>query len=228
MDHPENRSTPRVPRGRLRSVMLLAVLPLWLPGCSPDVMTDDDVYVPTMAADRFPINVTETSQAILISVSSARLLQEDKRKIQEFARQARRQGVVSLSISYPAGSKKAAVIAREAESIVIGQGIRREAIHKSRAPAGAKAITLSFRGRAAVTAACGEWSENMTASYLNEPYPDQGCASQNNVAAMVANPDDFEKPRETSPVLASSRKAVLDKHQSGQWMTPRPDEGFTE
>ena len=64
--------------------------------------------------------------------------------------------------------------------------------------------------RVAVTEECGDWSENLAFNPDQRPYPNMGCAVQNNLAAMVANPEDFVKPRAMTPALASNRSAAID------------------
>ena len=70
-------------------------------------------------------------------------------------------------------------------------------------------IKLSFERKVAVTKECGDWSDNLASTYSNQPYRNFGCANQQNIAAMVANPEDFEQPRAMSPVLAGNRMQVM-------------------
>ena len=59
--------------------------------------------------------------------------------------------------------------------------------------------------KVAVTRECGDWSDNLAVTSSNTPYRNLGCAYQNNVAAMVANPRDFERPRAVTAVSAANR-----------------------
>ena len=77
-------------------------------------------------------------------------------------------------------------------------------------------VTLSFLRKVAVTTECGDWSENLAGSQYNEPYPNQGCALQQNIAAMVANPEDFETPHPMAPATAASRSAAMVKYNKGE------------
>jgi hypothetical protein len=61
----------------------------------------------------------------------------------------------------------------------------------------------------AVTKECGDWSENLAYSPANRPYPNHGCALQNNIAAMVANPSDFQRPRAMTPSRAANRATAM-------------------
>ena len=66
-------------------------------------------------------------------------------------------------------------------------------------------MQLTYIRSVAVTKECGDWSTDMADTSSNEPYPNFGCATQNNIAAMVVNPNDFVVPRPTTPALAATR-----------------------
>jgi pilus assembly protein CpaD len=64
---------------------------------------------------------------------------------------------------------------------------------------------------------CGDdWSQNLAANYQNTPYPDFGCASQRNLAVMVANPADLLGPRTMTPRDSDRRDVTYEKYVKGQ------------
>jgi len=63
---------------------------------------------------------------------------------------------------------------------------------------------------------CGNWPKDLTETARNEQYENFGCAQQNNLAAMVANPKDLERPRKQSPADATRRSNVIDKYREGE------------
>jgi pilus assembly protein CpaD len=69
---------------------------------------------------------------------------------------------------------------------------------------------------------CGLWPEDLGPSFRNpiyqdnRPYSNFGCASQRNMAAMVANPADLVQPRPESPSLTPRRTTVLGKYSRGE------------
>ncbi|WP_368904698.1 CpaD family pilus assembly lipoprotein [Taklimakanibacter lacteus] len=63
---------------------------------------------------------------------------------------------------------------------------------------------------------CGTWPEDLTETADNEPYANFGCSQQNNIAAMVANPEDLVRPRATAPADAMRRVKVFDNYRSGE------------
>lgn len=63
---------------------------------------------------------------------------------------------------------------------------------------------------------CGYWPEDLTKTSRNEQYANFGCAQQNNIAAMVANPKDLQRPRKQTPADATRRSKVFDNYRQGE------------
>ena len=80
----------------------------------------------------------------------------------------------------------------------------------------ASPVQISFTRKVAVTKECGDWSRNLGSDWSNEPHPNFGCSMQHNVAALVANPEDFENPRGQQPVLAANRLEVMKVYYANQ------------
>src|SRR5262249_315657 len=90
------------------------------------------------------------------------------------------------------------------------QGVPRSMISLASYSGGASApVQMSFQRKVAVTRECGDWSENLAMTYYNTLYPNNGCAMQNNIAALVANPADLQPPRAEGPSSAIARTAAL-------------------
>jgi pilus assembly protein CpaD len=74
--------------------------------------------------------------------------------------------------------------------------------------------------RAYVPHHCGQWQEDSGASNphnaQNLPLYNHGCASQKNLGAMVANPNDLIEPRPMGPSDARRRNVVIEKWRQGQ------------
>lgn len=91
-------------------------------------------------------------------------------------------------------------------------------------------VRLSFAHlQAALTHPCGEWPTGGTTREANKgAYPNFGCDQQQNLAAMVADPEDLIRPRAEGPTYASRRQTVLDKYAQGQpTATTAPTSGQT-
>ena len=50
----------------------------------------------------------------------------------------------------------------------------------------------------------------------NRLAPNHGCATQNNLAAMVADPADLVGPKTMTPADAGRRNTVLEKYRAGE------------
>lgn len=75
------------------------------------------------------------------------------------------------------------------------------------------AVTLSYERLAVVAPICGDWSENVARNPDNLPYPNYGCASQRNLAAMIANPTDVVFPAQETPRLSDNRAAAYTAYK---------------
>lgn len=62
---------------------------------------------------------------------------------------------------------------------------------------------------------CGHWGSNLAEDPLNVGVPNLGCASQANVAAMVANPGDLLGPRNEPPRTSERRDVTWQKYIKG-------------
>ncbi len=63
---------------------------------------------------------------------------------------------------------------------------------------------------------CGDWSTNWADTASNRVSPNLGCASQNNLAAMVSDPRDLMAPRALSDRDNIRRATVFDKYEKGE------------
>lgn len=73
--------------------------------------------------------------------------------------------------------------------------------------------------------ACGSWPEDLSRTAQNEPYENFGCSQQNNIAAMVANPQDLRRPRTQTASDAMRRSKVFDQYRQGDATAAKPEEG---
>jgi pilus assembly protein CpaD len=88
-------------------------------------------------------------------------------------------------------------------------------------------IRLSFTGTTAVTTQCGQWPKDITADFANQNYYNFGCASQNNLAAQVANPEDFVAPRGMTPIDAERRNEAIQEYRTTTSTIEDMDTGST-
>lgn len=63
---------------------------------------------------------------------------------------------------------------------------------------------------------CGDWPEDLSRTSQNDTYANFGCSQQNNIAAMVANPQDLVRPRATTPADPMRRVKVFENYRNGE------------
>lgn len=81
---------------------------------------------------------------------------------------------------------------------------------------GAAPVHLTYNAVTAVTNTCGQWPKDLMAdSMANKNWYNFGCASQNNLAAQIANPMDLVAPRGMTPIDAARRTTVIGNYRDG-------------
>lgn len=206
--------------GRRALAVLLLVGSTLLAGCSQEFTGIDDVYVPTRPEERFPIEVVEKPVKLTVSAASGKLGPAESDQIIGLAWQAKTRAITGVTVAYPAGSRHGRKVAAEVAALVAQQGVPRARIHTAAYNGKSDSVTMAFVVRVASTKECGDWSHNLANTYKNELFPNMGCAMQNNVAAMVSNPDDLLAPRASPPVRSAARDPAMDNYLSNDWTEP--------
>ena len=81
---------------------------------------------------------------------------------------------------------------------------------------GSNDVRINYIRYEAQAPSCGDWSTNLAETSANLTSPNFGCATQKNLAAMVADPRDLVSPRPLDPDDAQRRLTVLDKYRKGE------------
>lgn len=77
-------------------------------------------------------------------------------------------------------------------------------------------IRVSFqRVTAQVYDCAAEW-DRLTITGYNQPRYNLGCAVNSNLAAMIENPADINRPRATDPYDAVRRQVVIERYRQGE------------
>jgi len=186
----------------------------------------EDLYTGSLykfAHTEHPIQVGRGSlfMAIPIGANDKKLSSEKRNELTSFLHYYRDQGTGRLRIKMPsngryqqAARKVLSDMQYEIERMSIGpESIRAQ---KYRAGGAYPEIRLSFERYVANGPDCSGWNENLAQSENNKNAKSWGCATQNNLAAMVANPRDLKGPRGWSPRDARRRDAVWDKFVKGE------------
>ena len=117
----------------------------------------------------------------------------------------------------PSGSRNEAAarrLAHQVAGVLQGKGVREGQIyiHHYQASGYGESATLRLVFadiKAGVPSQCGEWNEDIIETSENRNYSNFGCATQKNLAAMVANPADLLGPRGVSAIDSERRTNVI-------------------
>jgi pilus assembly protein CpaD len=223
-----------LPSGRPRQPLLAAVilaggLVVALGGCARPVQPFETTgAVPDDYRLNHPIAVEEQVATLDVPVGlyTGQLSDAAKANVVGFGQKFQASGSSRIAVVAPSGSPNqqvAAGVAVEIEDVLRRSGIPSEAIDYRVYHAGSDErnapVRVAFSRIAGHTAPCGPWPDQVTVNGQNRNYFNFGCASQQNLAAMVANPLDLLYPRGLTPADAARRADVLEKYRKGQAFT---------
>lgn len=194
-------------------------------GCTKPPLTNG----PLQAVDverAYPITVEPQVATLVVKVDDGlqSLARGEELRVKAFVEQWKMRGQGMLNAAAPSGTPNQAATAAalsELKKLLARAGVEKGAVqYTSYKPAsgdGEAPITLSFVQYEAVAAECGlDWSENLGFTPRNLPWPEFGCTTQHNFAAIVADPRDLIEPRTSDPADALRRSTVLEKYREGQ------------
>lgn len=209
--------------------------------CTPE-LADRDI-TGSLSSDyrvNHPIRMVEGDRSIDIFVGSGRggLMPEQRAQVGAFATAWRRESSGVLFIDVPAGTPNelaARATVKEIRSVLAAYGVPAGTIQMRAARLAAISgdlppIRLSYALVQARVDQCGLWPDDLgptaaRTTFENRPYYNYGCATQQNLAAMVANPEDLVQPRPETPPMAARRQVVLDKYRQGQDPSTQYEQG---
>jgi len=218
------------PGRRLRLAASLVGMAIALGACTHESQ-EITASIPDDYRARHPIVVQESSRAVEIFVGSERggLSAAQRADVMGLAQTWLRDGTGIITAEVPLGTPNARTAAdayREVQSLLIAAGVPPRGIvmrnYRTESPRQFATIRLKYPRIVAEVGPCGVWPEDLGPSiknkgYLdNKPYHNFGCASQHNLAVMVANPTDLVQPRAEGEVYAGRRSYVLNKYRQGQ------------
>ena len=176
-------------------------------------------------AEAHPITVDSQVVTLTIDVdgNSSDLSDMDRSRLRAFANSYLLNGHGALTITTPSGTgsdqdgQNAASGVREAlnEAGVPWSSISGAAYRVSESGVSDQ-IIVSYTHYVATASRCGDWSGYRSNDYKNLSSPNYGCATQNNLAAMVADPRDLVRPADITPRDGVVAVRAIDLYRNGE------------
>lgn len=228
---------PTVPMQNRRGIVVALLLAsAALGGCKHDreIVTNS---IPDDYRLRHPIAITEAERSTEIFVGNARggLSSTQRGDVLALANAWLGEGTGSIIVDIPArtpNARAAADSVREIRALLAGAGVPpRGVTTRNYTPDNPRlfaTIRITYPRIAATAGPCGLWPDDLgtsvnNRSYLqNKQYWNLGCATQRNLAAVVANPSDLVQPRPETPAYTNRRTVVLDKYRKGDSTAATP------
>lgn len=221
-----DRTNVRIP---LHAAVIAGFAALSLGACASDPGTTASAS--STFRERHPIVVAEGSEILDIVPGGGPggLTERQREDVRGFAESWRQQGRGLVSIQLPRGGATDAASSHTMRALrteLVAGGVPSRAIsvssYAASHPSQLAPTRISFpKLTAEVASRCGEWPEDLGNSLNksgrnNGDYTNFGCAYQNNLAAMIADPEDIIRPRAETPASGARRVTMFDKYQKGE------------
>jgi len=173
--------------------------------------------------ERYPISVQPRMMSLALPYNGqAALDQNNGGQLSRFAEDYLTHGSGSIGVSGPTNAAANLVV-----DSLLEMGVARTQIMVGPTTSGAanNDIRVTYIRYVAEVPPCGDWSSNLAITASNTRPPNFGCATQHNMAAMVADPRDLVAPDTSGQADAQRRLTVLEKYRAGE---PTPAERTQE
>jgi pilus assembly protein CpaD len=203
-------------------------------GCTPATAPPSVPLLAYNAQERHPIMISNEPEVFEIPVGmrGPALSPDVEAAIRRYASGYRASGTGGITIQVPTGSANevaAATTGRAVHYALVRAGVPRNRITVAPYQVGdysrPASLRLAYLKVKPVVPTCGIWPEKEPNPFDNSQYENFGCATQQNLAAMVANPGDLLTPQGMTPAnggrSASVVKTYVDTGNTG-WQ-PEPE-----
>jgi pilus assembly protein CpaD len=173
---------------------------------------------------RHPIMISNEPEVldIRVGMSGPAMSPQIEAAIRNYVRGYQANGTGAVTIQVPTASANQVAAAQTGQAVhyaLVKAGVPHGAIVVAPYHVGDHAkvasLRLSYLRVKAVAPQCGIWPESAPADYQNKDYFNFGCAAQQNLAAMVANPADLVAPQPTTPANGARRAKVITDYSQG-------------
>jgi pilus assembly protein CpaD len=162
---------------------------------------------------RHPVHFTKLVETldVEVPVGADGLSPGQRIDVFRFLQRFKREANGRLVIAVPAAPRDPASMTQSLQGIqrhVVEAGIDYRIIRgKRQAGTEIPLIRIAYQRPVAVGPVCDKWGENVGRNEARIPYPNFGCATQRNIAVMVDNARDLQRPQDEDP-RSSERRSV--------------------
>ncbi|MHA7872139.1 MAG: CpaD family pilus assembly protein, partial [Hyphococcus sp.] len=183
-------------------------------------------------AEEHPISVDSQVVTLTIDadVTTTNLSDVDKARLRAFANAYMRDGHGPLTITAPSGTpddldgqEAAADIRGALNQAGVPWSALAGATYRTGGAPGGDQLILSYTHYVATASQCGLWSGLRGRDYRNLRSPNFGCATQNNLAAMIADPHDLVAPADETPRDAQTTVRAINAYRAGEVTSSQVD-----
>ena len=215
----------------LSRYLLIASVAAMAAACAP-VFNGEMQSINADARHPIAVDAQTVSMTIALDGVHHEISRADTARLRAFAQYYLTKGYGPLTVSMPSGSentRQGVRITADIRNLLNEAGVPWSGIQGAQyRAAGDKKdaeIFLSFTRYVATASPCGAWTSDWARSYSNLAPANFGCATQHNLAAMVADPHDLISPFPMSPADAARRGVVLEKYRAGDITSAEEDQG---
>jgi pilus assembly protein CpaD len=192
-------------------------------GCASTSTTTADLADHDFAV-RHPIMLSEEPEVLDIPVgmNGPALSPAIETAIRQYVAGYRQDGTGAITIQTPTGSANEMAAGSTGHAVhyaLVRAGVPHSQIVVAPYYVGNHAkvasLRISYLRVKAVAPTCGVWPETRPTGNNNAHYYNYGCATQQNLAAMVANPADLIAPQPMQPSNGARRAKVLSDYAQG-------------
>ncbi len=205
-------------RRRAHPLLVLVAAGL-VAGCS--VPWDDAPYP---AQPQFPIEVVQEPVSLRLPLAwhDRRLAPADRRQLAQVLDAYRERGRGPLVLTVPADSPRIRRLVEHLQALAVRRGVDPTQVTIVHSQGHTPEIELAYLDMRLVPPDCV--AETIRAANpSNAGSPGFGCATQRNLAHIIANPADYVSPREQAPPDAARMNRVLDQLRQGLATGTQPE-----